>query len=227
MKYEVILFDVDDTLFDFPKAEAHALSSSFEEFGIQDTDATIVSQYHSINKQLWNEYEQGLITPAELKVERFNRLISSNNLQLNADDFSSRFLNYLGEGAFLLEGAAELCNSLCGQCRLAVITNGFREVQLARIQKGGIAVCFEHIIVSEETGYQKPHTGIFDYAFQKLNISDRSNVLIVGDSLTSDIQGGINYGIDTCWYNPLGKDNTTALKPTYEIKQLSELLAIV
>ncbi|MFX3635723.1 MAG: YjjG family noncanonical pyrimidine nucleotidase [Candidatus Pristimantibacillus sp.] len=227
MKYEIILFDVDDTLFDFPKAEAHALSSSFEEFGIQDKDAAFVTHYHTINKQLWNEYEQGLITPGELKVERFNRFISSNNLGLNAVDFSNRFLNYLGEGAFLLDGAAELCNHLCGQCRLAVITNGFREVQLSRIQKAGIADCFEHIIVSEETGYQKPHIGIFDYAFQKLNISDHSKVLIVGDSLTSDIQGGINYGIDTCWYNPLGKHNTTAIKPTYEIKQLSELLTII
>lgn len=100
-------------------------------------------------------------------------------------------------------------------------------MQTSRIQGSPLSGTFEQIIISEEAGCQKPETGIFDYAFAKLGISDKEKVLIVGDSLTSDIQGGINYGIDTCWFNPLGKENTSGVQPKYEIRVLSELLDIV
>lgn len=120
----------------------------------------------------------------------------------------------------------ELCGGLTG-CRLAIITNGIKDVQLSRIQGSPLCNTFEQIIISEEAGSQKPEPGIFDYAFAKLGITDKSKVLIVGDSLTSDIQGGKNYGIDTCWFNPLEKANEAGIKPTYEIRDLSELLRII
>lgn len=108
-----------------------------------------------------------------------------------------------------------------------MITNGISDVQHARIKGSPLSEVFEAVIVSEETGYQKPETGIFDYAFAKLNLSDERKVLIVGDSLTSDIRGGNNYGIDTCWFNPLGKPGDPEIVPTYEIRSLDELVEIV
>lgn len=226
MRYEVILFDVDDTLFDFKVSEEKALHKAFAEFGFPAGLKDYGARYREISKVLWRDLEQGLIKLAELRVERFKRLFLAHNLGINADAFSGVYLGYLGKEIHLVQGAEELCNNLAG-FRLAIITNGFADVQTSRI--GGSPLCnaFEHMIISEEVGFQKPDRGIFDYTFSKLQITDKSKVLIVGDSLTSDIQGGINYGIDTCWFNPDGKENHLGIKPTYEIRELSELLKIV
>ncbi|MGO4109974.1 YjjG family noncanonical pyrimidine nucleotidase [Paenibacillus sp. YAF4_2] len=228
MNYDVILFDADDTLFDYKKAEDHALTSVFEEFGIQSPDTDFVALYRTINQELWNDFEKGAVSLAELRVERFSRLFAGTAFTIGADEFSDRYLNYLGEGAFLLDGAVELVEELRSKVRLAIITNGIREVQLSRFAKAGVDHYFEHIIVSEDTGFQKPHLGIFEYTWNKLGgVIDPSRVLIVGDSLTSDIQGGLNSGIDTCWYNPHNKPNPTPVKPKFEIKQLSEVLNLL
>ncbi len=225
MKYEIILFDADDTLFDYGMAESHALSSTFVQFGLPTGADDYAASYKEINHALWKDLEQGRITSAALRVERFNRLFAAHGLQQNPQEFSEAYLRYLGEGTFLIQGAIELCEELA-DFRLAIITNGIKEVQTSRIQGSPLYNTFEQIIISEEAGSQKPETGIFDYAFAKLGISDKEKVLIVGDSLTSDIQGGINYGIDTCWFNPLGKVNDTGVQPKYEIRSLAELVGI-
>ncbi|QQZ63458.1 YjjG family noncanonical pyrimidine nucleotidase [Paenibacillus sonchi] len=225
MKYEVILFDADDTLFDYGMAESRALYNAFAHFGLPTGAEDYAASYKEINAALWKDLEQGRTTSAVLRVERFNRLFAAHKLDLSPEAFSEAYLKFLGEGTFLIQGAVELCRELAG-CRLAVITNGIKDVQLSRIQGSPLSSTFEQIIISEEAGCQKPERGIFDYAFAKLGISDRSKVLIVGDSLTSDIQGGINYGIDTCWFNPLGKEGAPGIHPTYEIRELSELLEI-
>ncbi|QYK67323.1 YjjG family noncanonical pyrimidine nucleotidase [Paenibacillus sp. S02] len=222
MKYEIILFDVDDTLFDFKKAESHALHNTFTQFGLPQGATEYKASYDEINSALWREAEEGHITSAQLRVERFKRLFTNHDLDFNPDAFSALYLRYLGEGAFLMHGAVELCDML-SDCRLAVITNGIKEVQTSRIQLSPLRDVFEQVIISEEVGCQKPQAGIFDYAFTKLAISDKSKVLMVGDSLTSDIQGGNQYGIDTCWFNPAGKTNVSGIQPTYEIKSLMEL----
>lgn len=226
MKYDVILFDADDTLFDYGMAESHALSNAFLHVGMPTGAEDYAASYQEINHALWRDLEQGKISSAALRVERFNRLFAANALELDPEAFSEAYLRFLGEGTFLIQGAIELCEELAG-CRLAIITNGIKEVQTSRIQGSPLSETFEQIIISEEAGCQKPETGIFDYAFAKLGISDKEKVLIVGDSLTSDIQGGINYGIDTCWFNPLGKENTSGVQPKYEIRDLSKLLYIV
>ncbi|MFD6439519.1 YjjG family noncanonical pyrimidine nucleotidase [Peribacillus sp. NPDC060186] len=226
MKYEVILFDVDDTLLDFSISEKRALHRAFLEFelprGVKDYEAS----YQEISKILWRELEQGLTNLSDLGVERFKRLFLKHELGIQAEIFSRVYLNYLSKEIHLIKGAVELCGNLAG-CRLAIITNGFTDVQTSRI--GGSPLCntFEHIIISQEAGFQKPAKGIFDYAFSKLQITDKAKVLIVGDSLTSDIQGGINYGIDTCWFNPNLKENNLGIKPTYEIRELTDLIEVV
>lgn len=229
MRYNVILFDADETLYDYAKSEAFALSGVFGEIGQECTDA-IVDSYRRINQQLWSDFEQGKVTQRELRTARFERLLAEHGITcaLDADAFSDVYIKYLGQGSFLMEGAEELCRQLTerGQ-RMAIITNGIKEVQFNRISRSSLCDSFECIIVSEDAGSQKPHEGIFDYAFDKLNHPDKSGVLIVGDSLTSDIQGGIRYGIDTCWYNPLRKANPTANQPKYEIHSLMELHDII
>jgi 2-haloacid dehalogenase len=226
VKYEIILFDADDTLFDYGMAEGHALVNAFAQFGLPTGAEDYAASYKEINHALWRDLEQGRITSAALRVERFNRLFAANGLDLNPVDFSAAYLRYLGEGTFLIQGATEICGELA-DCRLAIITNGIKEVQTSRIQGSPLCDVFEQIIISEEAGCQKPETGIFDYAFAKLGITDKEKVLIVGDSLTSDIQGGLNYGIDTCWFNPLGKVNETGIQPKYEIRSLPELTGII
>lgn len=226
MKYDCILFDADDTLFDYGLAEGQAFLNVFTHFGLPTGAEEYADSYREINQALWKDLEQGMISSAALRVERFNRLFARHKLEYNAEAFGEAYLRFLGEGTYLIQGAVELCHELAG-CRLAIITNGIKEVQLARIQGSPLRDTFEQIIISEEAGSQKPEQGIFDYAFAKLGLTDKSRVLIVGDSLTSDIQGGMNYGIDTCWFNPLEKTNGTGVKPTYEIRDLSELVEII
>jgi 2-haloacid dehalogenase len=226
MKYEIILFDVDDTLFDFSMSEKKALHKAFVEFGLPTGLVDYEANYKEISKVLWRDLEQGLTTLSELGVERFRRLFLAHELEINADTFSSVYLGYLGKETHLVHGAVELFDNLAG-CRLAIITNGFTDVQTSRIGSSPLCNNFEHIIISEEAGFQKPEKGIFDYAFSKLQITDKAKVLIVGDSLTSDIQGGINYGIDNCWFNPYLKENNIGIKPTFEIRELTDLIKIV
>ncbi|GGA45135.1 YjjG family noncanonical pyrimidine nucleotidase [Paenibacillus physcomitrellae] len=227
--YTTILFDADDTLFDYVQTEKIALTHTFEEAGL-DAAEPLFASYKLINSSLWRDLEQGLVKIGELRTERFRRLLEQEQpaIEMNAEDMSQTYVKHLSQGFFLLPGAVELCSHLGEQgFRMAIVTNGIREVQLSRIGGSELKDVFEEIIVSEDTGYQKPHTGFFDYAFDKLGLAEKQSVLIVGDSLTSDIQGGINYGIDTCWFNPKGLPNTKGIKPTYEIGDLSELIAIV
>ncbi|PDY44197.1 YjjG family noncanonical pyrimidine nucleotidase [Bacillus pseudomycoides] len=226
MKYKVILFDVDDTLFDFSMSEKKALNKTFVDFGLPMGLVDYEDSYKEINRVLWRDLEQGILTLSELGVERFRRLFLAHKLEINADIFNSIYLGYLGTEIHMVSGAVDLCNTLA-DCRLAIITNGFTDVQKSRIKGSPLCDTFEHIIISEEAGFQKPARGIFDYAFSKLQITDKESVLIIGDSLTSDIQGGINYGIDTCWFNPYCKENNIGIKPTYEIRDLTDIIRIV
>jgi len=224
--YDIIFFDLDDTLFDFTKSQPKAFSNVFGQYNLLDKLKLYEKSYQDISNILWRDLEDGKMSLAELGSERFRRLFLEYELDLDAFVFNQDYLRFLGEEVHLVQGAEKVIRNLSDK-RLVALTNGFSDVQLSRINNSSLKEAFEHIIVSESTGYQKPQTGIFDYAFNKLQITEKSNVLIVGDSLTSDIQGGINYGIDTCWFNPKFKENNTALKPTYEINKLESLLEII
>lgn len=226
MKYDVILFDIDDTLLDFPKAEKAALHNTFMDYKMPTGFSDYHTSYREISKVLWTLLEEGALSLQELGVERFQRLFANHQLAVDAELFSQSYLTHLGNETHLIEGAVELCQSLDG-CRLAIMTNGFGTVQKSRIQNSPLAELFEQIIISEETGFQKPDPGIFEYAFKILQGAEKEKALIVGDSLSSDIQGGNNYGIATCWFNPHYKKNETAIKPTYEIHSLLEVADIV
>ncbi|MCJ0929798.1 YjjG family noncanonical pyrimidine nucleotidase [Virgibacillus halodenitrificans] len=226
MNYKTILFDVDDTLMDFGASEKSALHHAFLAYKLPTGLADYQPDYRKISKGLWRDLEQGLLSVTELGVERFRRLFLQHELDINPKTFNEVYLNYLGKEVHLMDGVLELFDQL-NDYKLGVVTNGFTTVQNSRLSRSPLYNSFDHIITSEDAGYQKPHVGFFDYTFSKLGINEKKNVLIVGDSLTSDIQGGINYGVDTCWFNPHKKDNNTEIKPTYEICELAELIEIV
>lgn len=226
MKYDVFLFDLDDTLMDFGETEKHAFTNVFNTHGLPNALADFRDTYRAVSTVLWEDLEQGRITLAELKTERFRRLFLEHGLEMDAEQFGQMYLDYLGKEVHLIDGVTSMLQSLKG-ARIAVLTNGFTDVQLARIAASGLADTFEAIFTSEEIGYQKPQPEIFEHVFKQLQIKDKSRVLMIGDSLSSDIRGGNNYGIDTCWYNPKQKENNGLAKPTYEIHDWKEFQMIV
>lgn len=227
MSFKLILFDADDTLFDFTKAEEYALENAFKEFNLEYNRNNHLNKFRVINKKMWVDFEQGKVTIPELRVERFKRFFKELDMVLDYGRFNDSYTSYLIKATFLIDGAEELCKYLYGKYNLVMITNGANDVQHGRFDHSPLKKYFSDIIVSDEAGYQKPNIGIFDYTFRKLCHPDKSSVLMVGDSLTADIQGGINCGIKTCWFNPHEIKNSTFLKPDYEIRSLSELMKLL
>lgn len=227
MKYEVIIFDADETLFDFKKSERDAFKNAMLEFDIEYDENHHLRVYHGINNAIWKEFEEVLITQEKLRVERFRRFSETLNIGFDEDKFEKAYSKHLAGASFLFDDSIELVESLHKDYKLTIVTNGLKDVQDNRIRKSAIAKYFEDIVVSEEVKVAKPDPRIFEHTLNNIKHTDKSKVLIVGDSLTSDIKGGINFGVDTCWYNPNQIENKTSIKPTYEISSLMELKNIL
>ncbi|KGK89207.1 YjjG family noncanonical pyrimidine nucleotidase [Clostridium sp. HMP27] len=227
MKYEVILFDADDTLFDFKKSEREAFKNTMLQFSIKYDESYHLKIYQEINTVIWKEFEQGLITQDKLKVERFKRLSDKLNIKFDETNFAKSYIKHLADASFLYDDSINLIENLNKSYKLSIITNGLTFVQDGRIRKSIISKYFADIVISEEILISKPNPKIFEHALKNINHTNKSKVLMVGDSLTSDIQGGINFGIDTCWYNPNKIKNETLIKPTYEIFNFNELKSLL
>jgi len=227
MKYEIIIFDADDTLFDFRKSERDAFKNTMVEFNIEYDENYHLKVYSDINTAIWKDFEDGLITQKELKVERFKRLSDKLNIDFDEVEFAKSYMKHLSFASFLYDNSMDLIESLHKNYRLSIITNGLTEVQDNRIRKSAIAKYFENIVISEEVQVSKPDPKIFELTLNNMKYTDKSKILMVGDSLTSDIQGGINFGIDTCWFNPDKITNKTGMKPNYEISNLMDLKDIL
>jgi len=223
MKYTWLLFDADDTLFDFARAEAMALKNTLEQTGLAFKPEH-VGLYARFNQQVWSEFEQGKLSSQELRTKRFQLFFEGAGLAGDPMTTSPLYLQNLALGTYLLEGADEVVHSLKKHYQLALVTNGLKEVQRPRLQGSSLHDCFEKVFISEEVGAAKPERAYFDRVFENIGNPVREKVLIIGDSLTSDMQGGLNYGIDTCWYNPQNKTSTLSLN--YQIKALQELLSL-
>ena len=222
MGYKWLLFDADGTLFDFDRAEVSALGRTLEQFGVGSAPHHLPT-YQRINKQLWRDLENGLITPGVLGIRRFELLFAELRLDLSPPTFSSAYLEQLAVCSELIEGAAEIIEALHARYRLAVVTNGLKAVQRSRLACSPIRDYIAEIVISEEVGATKPHRAIFDAAFERMGNPPKAEVLMIGDSLTSDIEGGYHYGLDTCWYNPNDLPPATDAEITYQIKRLGEL----
>ena len=224
MTYSWLLFDADDTLFDYPKAESGALRTTFEHFG-QVYRSEILRIYQVFNRQVWGEFERGEILPQDLRLKRFRLLFDELQVSLDPQDFSTQYLENLARASDLLPDAAVVLEVLSRNYHIALVTNGLKDVQRPRLERSSIRPFIEKIFISEEMGVAKPDPGFFDTVFREVGNPPKSKVLIIGDSPTSDMQGGINYGIATCWFNPFGK--TSELPITHEINALKQLLDIL
>ena len=224
MSYTWLLFDADETLFDFSLAAANALEWTLRQAGLP-WEPGYTPLYKQANDQVWQEFERGELTQKELRTKRFVLFLEAAGLQADPLAVSPLYIKNLALGTHLIDGAHEVIHQLKTRHRLALVTNGLAEVQRPRLEHSSLWDCFEHIFISEEMGVAKPSAAYFEAVFARIEEPPREQVLIIGDSLSSDMRGGLDFGIATCWFNPLGK--TTDLAVTYQIARLEELYALL
>jgi len=220
MRYQWIIFDADDTLFDFGKAESHAVGRLLQSHNLADTEAH-QQLYRGINRHLWQELERGAIAPGELKVARFRRLFDELGIRADPAAWADHYLDFLAEGSYLLEGAGSVVEQLARHARLGILTNGMSRVQQPRLEHSGLAGHISALIVSEEVGASKPDAAIFDAMNQAIQSPDRSAVLMVGDRYETDIIGARRFGWDTAWLSPELPEELEP--PTYHFTDISQL----
>jgi len=225
-RYKWIFLDFDDTLIDYDKCEASALANTFNHYQVK-LDKSMVSIYRQINSGLWKELEEGKISSKSLRVERFKRLFYKFSLEINPTEASQVYLNFLGETNFLIPGALDFIKTLKESHRLAMITNGITDTQHGRIDSCHIRSYFDAIIISGEIGQKKPDIAFFDIARKSCETPEVEEILVIGDSLSSDIKGGNNAGIDTCWFNPGGNENPGTADPTFTVSGYDEIYPII
>lgn len=218
-----LLFDLDGTLFDFHKAEKYAFEKTMVQYDTGYEISDLLGIYSVINHNLWKLFEKKEITSDNLRMERFRQLIEK--IEINEDPFqmSSEFIKHLGNANFLLDGAIDLLNSLKDNYQMSLITNGLTDVQYNRLRGSEIEPFFSKISISDEVGSPKPHPEIFIDALEKIGNPPKNEILIIGDSASSDILGGYNFGIKTCWYNPQNIDFEYEFEPDMIITKLDEL----
>lgn len=224
--YRHLLFDVDDTLLDFGAAERQALRLLFEEHAFPFTPETEAA-YRRINRELWQAFERGAISRDEVLHSRHARLFAEFGREADGAQMDQSFSRHLEAGHQLVHGAFELIAALQEQYPLYLVTNGVARIQDQRLRKSGLHPLFKGIFVSEDTGYHKPMRQYFDHVFARIPDFSAQEALIIGDSLTADIQGGHGAGLDTCWFNPGAQPHAGEVVPTYEIRQLDELHPIL
>ena len=226
MAYRIALFDADNTLLDFTRAEHDALCACLAARGLPHDDDT-VSVYSAINDGHWKRLEKGLTTRDRLKTERFGDFFSTIGYNGDPAVMARDYESTLGQQTALLDGALELIQALHGKCELYIVTNGITAVQKSRLGGCALAPYFDRCFISEEMGCAKPEKRFFDLVAAAIPGFDPADAIVIGDSLSSDIQGGINAGVDTCWFNPRKKSAPPDMKITHIIDSLSEIEAVI
>ena len=226
-KYDVVLLDADDTLFDFQRSEREALCRVLAQRGYP-TDGETLALYHRINGALWDANARGEIDQDFLTVERFAAFMRVKGGDWDPRRFNRDYLQALGEAGHLLPGAEAFCCALrAGGCQLAIVTNGLPVAQWGRLDRSPLKPLISRMFVSMELGCQKPQPEYFDRVCAELGITDRSRAVVMGDSLNSDIRGGLNAGIDTIWYAPGGEQPPGYPRPTYTVRSYEEALELL
>ena len=222
-----VFMDIDDTLLDFGKAEAAAIKKTFERIGVPATPE-VISRYSEINDEHWKMLERGELTREQVLVYRFDALFAELGIKNVPSEMAQASYEYLlGIGHYFVDGAPELLEALKGKYELYIVSNGTASVQDSRLESAGIAPYFKDIFISERVGFNKPSAEFFDACFERIPGFEKDKAIIVGDRLSSDILGGINAGVKTCWFNPNGEAPDPDIPADYEIKRLSELPALL
>ncbi|PWL41128.1 MAG: noncanonical pyrimidine nucleotidase, YjjG family [Bacillota bacterium] len=227
-RYSLVLLDNDGTLMDFKRAQNHALSEMLKALGLPG-GPDILKVYDKINTMVWEEFERGELTKPQLQDKRFRLLAQHLGVgHLTPREMNEAYADQLALCTFSEPGAEELLQRLYGKCTLAMITNGVERVQTSRYERSFLKKYIPHLFVSEALGSQKPTAEYFDQVFALLGEGvRREDAIILGDSLTADILGGRNAGVDTCWYNPKGLPGDPDIRPTYEIRTLDAFADLI
>lgn len=223
-----ILWDIDGTLLDFGKAEYEAIKKCFEVFGLGVCTDEMVKRYSVINKGYWERLERGEITKPEVLVGRFRDFFKAEGIDSDcAEAFNKEYQVRLGDTICFCDNGYELVQSLRGKVKQYAVTNGTKIAQEKKLLRSGLGELFDGVFISEEVGVEKPGVGFFEHIWKTTDIVAGTDVIIVGDSLTSDMQGGNNAGILCCWYNPSKKPANKNLRIDYEIESLGQLSDIL
>lgn len=224
--YDLILLDLDDTLFDFKTAQERAFASVLTEFGALDWRAMFPT-YLRINNRLWQEFEQGAITKQEIFARRFSELFQGSSIHGDPVRANELFIERIADDSVMLPGATELCLTLKKHYPLGIVSNGNSITQRRRIEASPIRDCFSFVTVSEDIGVGKPNPKIFWYALTQAGLARDARVLMIGDNFTADIVGAHNAGFDSCWYCPREATHPTlAPRPTFTVHSLLDILTI-
>lgn len=225
LRYPVVLFDFDHTLFDSHASEQAAFASTLESVGIEPAD-DVFARYDRINQALWRRVESGDIGPNEVKVRRFETLMDELGRRADPIAMGATFVRGLTDHGELYPAAASLLESLAGRVRLGMVTNGIGSVQRGRLDRLGVADLFESTAISGELGMSKPDPAIFDHTLDELGVEDRAGVVMVGDSLVSDIAGANNASIDSIWFAP-SRAVANGVRPTHRVEHLAHVVDVV
>ena len=226
MMFEFLFLDLDDTILDFHKAERIAISKTIRQFGVEPTEE-VLNRYHEINKWHWEQLELGKMTRDQVLEDRFGMLFEELGVAADKSACARAYEQNLSQGHWFMPGAEEAVEALSKKYRLFLASNGTASVQKGRMTSANLYRFFERSFVSQEIGYNKPSKEYFEAAFAQIPGFDKSKCMMVGDSLTSDIRGGINAGLTTCWVNPTHAPGREDIKPDYEIEYLHQLEALL
>ena len=223
---EFLLLDLDDTILDFAKGEEYGLRKTLLEAGVEPTEATC-ALYSKINKAYWKRLELGEVTRQQVMLGRFETLYQELGVSADAERSAKSYMEHISSVHFFLPGAEESVKSLYKKYRLFLVSNGTASVQHRRLASADLYPYFEKVFISQEIGYNKPAKEFFDLCFAQIPGFDPQKAMIVGDSPSSDILGGINAGIATCWVNPNRKPAPEGKRPNYEIESITQLEALL
>lgn len=225
-KYDFLLFDADNTLLDFTRSEDAAIRLTLEFFGIVAT-SELCESYSVINDSLWKALERKEIEKEELKIKRFELFVKENKLDADFNEMAKKYIEFLSRQSFVIDGARELLLKLQGDYEIFIITNGIASVQKGRMSSSSISNLYKKLYISEEMGFEKPDIRYFERVFFDIANFDKKRALIIGDSLSSDIRGAVNCGVDSCYYTPQNKTASGDIRPTYTVTKLSQILDIL
>ncbi len=225
MGYEILLLDADNTLLDFDRAEDAALRETFARYGLP-FDEQVKEMYETVNHRLWEAYENGEIEHHVILERRFRDVFAQMGVTDPLAGFEQEYQLALGRGGYLLPGALDVCRALCRTHRLYIATNGVERTQNTRLDASGLRPFLSGVFISDVVGSQKPQKEYYDYVAAHIPGWDPAKVLMVGDSLNSDMRGGEVAGVANCWYNPERKMRPAGIRIDYEIARLEELPAV-